>query len=60
MFNTIRDTLQKQVFQDIVQELNKQGVGTRILKKLEGDNDMILGTKNIRLVADPDRISAFQ
>jgi spermidine synthase len=60
VFNTIRDTLQKQVFQDIVQELNKQGVGTRILKKLEGDNDMILGTKNIRLVADPDRISAFQ
>jgi len=60
VFNTIRDTLPKQVFQDIVQELNKQGVSTHILKKLEGDNDMILGTKNIGQFADPDRISAFQ
>ena len=60
VFNTIRDTLPKQVFQDIVQELNKQGISTHILKKLEGDNDMILGTKNIGQFADPDRISAFQ
>ena len=47
VFNTMRDTLPKQVFQDMVLCLNKNGVSTHILQKLEGENDMILGIKNI-------------
>ena len=45
VYNTMRDTLSKNVFTKIIQEMNQQCIETRILKKLEGDNDIILGKK---------------
>ncbi len=46
VFNTIRDTMSRPVFTGLLNELNKEGIETRVLKKLEGSNDVILGVKN--------------
>ncbi len=45
VFNTIRETLPAGVLETMTAMLNSFDVKTRILKKLEGSNDIILGEK---------------
>jgi predicted membrane-bound spermidine synthase len=47
VYNTIRDTLDRTIFAVIVTELVNSGLETKILKKLDGSNDVILGKKKM-------------
>jgi len=47
IYNTIRDTLDRVVLAEIITELVNNGLETKILQKLDGSNDIILGKKKI-------------
>ncbi len=49
VFNTIRSTLDRIAFSAIVTELVNSGLEIKILQKLDGSNDIILGKKKLLL-----------
>ena len=49
VFNTIRSTLDRIAFSGIVTELVNSGLEIKILQKLDGSNDIILGKKKLLL-----------
>lgn len=45
VYNTIRDTLPEATLNTMIKTINSFGISTRILKKIEDSNDVILGEK---------------